>query len=396
MTNTFPFLDRTPRILVVDDQAQNRKLLWAILVPEGYEVIEADNGLEALDIIAKGDIDVVLLDVLMPGVDGIETCRRIRNDLRLVTLPIIFVTALSDRLSRVRGQSVGGDDFLSKPIDEVELLVRVKNLLRVKAYHDLERQHASRLENEVDTLREQLTRVERLATLGTLAGGVGHELNNLLTLFQASLHYLRNEQATGVPPSARALEQLQRVGEHMETHATHLLSLARPGPDKPEHMDLGALLQSTVSMLKTAGRMRHATITVHLPTDPVIAYANRTRLEQVFVNLILNAADAVSERSDSSDIDVTLTQSRARATIRVKDTGCGVPEELVDQIFDPYVSTKPSDVGTGLGLSVVRRIMEKLGGRVWVEHTNANGSTFAIEFPTAVRQQDSSSSEPQH
>ena len=380
MRNPAAALTRPPRILVVDDKPQNRKLLWAILVPEGYAVLEADTGLEALEIIKQGDIDIVLLDVLMPGIDGIETCRRIRNDLGCVTLPVIFITALSDRLSRIRGQSVGGDDFLSKPVDEIELLVRVKNLLRVKAYHDLERAHAVQLEREVDALREQLTRVERLATLGTLAGGVGHELNNLLTLFQAALHYLRGQHATNHPPSEKVLEQFERVGAHMELHATHLLSLARPGPDEPEYIDLNALINSTVEMLQTAGH------TTYIGNDagaqrchPV--HANRTRLEQVLVNLIVNAADAIATGGTDNYIIIELTHHDGNAVVRVKDTGCGIPSDLVDSIFEPYVSTKSADSGTGLGLSVVRRIMEKLGGRVWIEKTDSSGSVFAFELP---------------
>jgi len=381
MKQTFPYLERSPRILVVDDKPQNRKLLWAILVPEGYEVIEAGSGTEALECVAAGDIDIVLLDVLMPGIDGIETCRRIRNDLKLVTLPIIFITALSDRLSRIRGQSVGGDDFLSKPIDEMELLVRVKNLLRVKAYHDLERDHATQLEREVDALREQLMRVERLATLGTLAGGVGHELNNLLTLFQAIQHYLQNQHAQSEPPSSRILEQLQRVGDHVEMHATQLLSLARPGTDQPEYIDTNALIQSTVDMLKTAGRVRHITLSMNLPTETIHIYANRTRIEQVLVNLLLNAADAVSESPGASTVDITLRRDNTSAIIQVEDTGCGVSADILDTIFEPYVSTKPPETGTGLGLSVVRRIVEKLAGRIWVEKTDEAGSIFTVELP---------------
>ena len=160
----------------------------------------------------------------------------------LVTLPVIF-TALSDRLSRVRGQSVGGDDFLSKPIDEVELLVRVKNLLRVKAYHDLERQQASRLEKEVDVLREQLTRVERLATLGTLAGGVGHELNNLLTLFQASC-IISATRLLAFRPALCTGTTSTSWGTHRNPRNSTSLT---PGPDN-RHIDLGALLQSTANM----------------------------------------------------------------------------------------------------------------------------------------------------
>ena len=166
----------------------------------------------------------------------------------------------------------------------------------------------------------------------------------------------------------------------MELHATHLLSLARPGPDKPENIDLNALINSTVEMLQTAGRIRHTSVMTQVPNDVISVHANRTRLEQVLVNLIVNAADAIATGGTDNYITIELTHHDGNAVVRVKDTGCGIPSDLVDSIFEPYVSTKSADSGTGLGLSVVRRIMQKLGGRVWIEKTDSSGSVFAFEL----------------
>jgi signal transduction histidine kinase len=124
------------RILVVDDEVANRRLLEAMLSGEGYDLVDVDDGEAALAALSDRSIDLVLLDVMMPRMSGFEVCHRIRNDLGLTFLPIIFVTALSDRASRIRGKDVGADDFLTKPVDDVELLVRVKSLLRLKRHHD--------------------------------------------------------------------------------------------------------------------------------------------------------------------------------------------------------------------------------------------------------------------
>jgi signal transduction histidine kinase len=126
----------TQRILIVDDEAVNRRLLEAVLVAEGYDVVEAADGAAGLDIIQREPVDLVLLDVMMPRQSGFEVCARIRNDLGLLHLPVVFVTALGDRDSRIRGKDVGADDFLTKPVDDVELLVRVRSLLRLKAAYD--------------------------------------------------------------------------------------------------------------------------------------------------------------------------------------------------------------------------------------------------------------------
>src|SRR5262249_4395596 len=160
-------------------EAANRDLLRAFLVPEGYEVVEAGSGTEALRIVEDGDIDVVLLDVLMPGLNGIEACRRIREDLGRVALPIVLITAIAHRASRIRAKGLGAGDFLTKPVDDLELLARVRNLLRVKGYHDLREKQRETLQQDLERTRGQLLHVERLSTLGTLSCAVGHELNNI-------------------------------------------------------------------------------------------------------------------------------------------------------------------------------------------------------------------------
>ena len=179
-------------VLVVDDNENNRELLRALLIPEGYLVLTASNGVRALEMVGSGrSIDLVLLDVMMPDMDGIEVCEHIRQELGILTLPIVFVTALDDRRSRIRGKAAGGDDFLTKPVDDVELLVRVKNLVRVKAYHDLKEHQRMLVEKELDNVKERLLHAERLATLGKLAGSVGHELGNITGVFTGTMYFIK-------------------------------------------------------------------------------------------------------------------------------------------------------------------------------------------------------------
>ena len=133
------------RVLVVDDQEVNRIPLIVLLEQEGHAVLEAGSG-ERPSCSCGGGVDLVLLDVMMPGMDGFETCRRIRAEPDCLTLPVVFVTSLEDRESRVRGKEAGGDDFLNKPVDDVELLAQVRNLLAVKAYHNLQARQREALE----------------------------------------------------------------------------------------------------------------------------------------------------------------------------------------------------------------------------------------------------------
>ena len=145
-----------PVILVVDDQPQNIELLEAYLVPHGYEIIQAANGEEALGKLSGNQIDLILLDVLMPGMDGFEVTRRVRQDNAHRLLPIILITGLQGPEDRVKGIEAGCDDFLSKPYDDLELLARVQSLLKVKAYNDLISNYQKDLESEVTGRTEEL------------------------------------------------------------------------------------------------------------------------------------------------------------------------------------------------------------------------------------------------
>ena len=143
-------------VLIVDDQPQNLELLEAYLVPQGYEVVTAFNGEEALEKISSQPIDLLLLDVMMPGMDGFEVTRRVRRMSPIRLIPIILVTALRDTDSRVKGIEAGCDDFISKPVDKMELLARVQSLLKVKAYNDLMNHYQSVLESEVSQRIEEI------------------------------------------------------------------------------------------------------------------------------------------------------------------------------------------------------------------------------------------------
>lgn len=152
--------ERKPRILCVDDEPVDLKLFEAALAPEGYEVIKATNGKEALEIIKEQGVDIVFLDVMMPEMDGYEICRRLKKNPLTQHIPIVMVTALSDKESKIKGLEAGANDFLTKPVDRIELLIRTNNLLKIKEFADFLKQHNELLDLEVKKAVEALQKSE--------------------------------------------------------------------------------------------------------------------------------------------------------------------------------------------------------------------------------------------
>jgi C4-dicarboxylate-specific signal transduction histidine kinase len=377
-------VSQTKKILIVDDEEINREIVTAPLRIEGYELLGAESGEEALKLVETQQLDLVILDVVMPGMDGFEVCRRIREEMKQLTLPVVFITALNDRDSRVRGKAVGCDDFLTKPVDPIELNARVRNLLRVKAYHDLRARQEEMLQEELARMRDQLIRADRLASLGTLAAGVGHELNNILSVLQMTVELMRQRSAQNLPFREKDFERLNTVALHMGTHAKHLLNLGRPGPQFEEKLDLRDVVKQTLDMLRVAGRTKTVQMETTMPEQPVMAEVNRTRIEQVVVNLVGNAVDALSEthgRERRIRVNVCASE-QGRISCSVEDNGSGIPANKLESIFEPYYTTKPVGQGTGLGLPVVKNIVESYGGKVSVKSTENLGTTVSFDLPS--------------
>jgi two-component system, cell cycle response regulator len=216
------------RILVVDDEPLNRRLLEAMLLGEGFDMVEAADGPRALAALADRSIDLVLLDVMMPGMSGFDVCQRIRGELGLASLPVVFVTALGDRTSRIRGKDVGADDFLTKPIDDVELLVRVRSLIRLKRHHDEKEGQRQLMHAILDSLSEGVVAVDRSARVTLFNRAAEHLLGGASRIAtdeepSASLaRALRGEATSDVKVVVRHPDPDQPAGLHLSISARPL------------------------------------------------------------------------------------------------------------------------------------------------------------------------------
>ena len=274
--------------------------------------------------------------------------------------------------------------LVARDIREIRQLLTDKEAeisRRRKAEEDL-RAAKSSIETQLEQARTQLLLAERRATLGTLAGGVGHELRNIAQIQIAAIDELQH--ALGGPDLMKRIDEilpeLERVGEHITQHGQRLMQLAKPGPDRVAPIDLNEVVRDVGGMLKMAGKLRRVELVLTLGTEPLMVTVNRTRIEQILVNLVTNAVDAIGV-DGTVTVEVRASDDGKRAVVEVRDTGSGIAPDTFDKIFEPFFTTKPSDKGTGLGLPVVREIVESYGGKIEVESELGAGATFRFDLP---------------
>jgi PAS domain S-box-containing protein len=238
------------------------------------------------------------------------------------------------------------------------------------------------IEEKLEQTRTQLQLAERRATLGTLAGGVGHELRNIAQIQISAIDEIQtalrnNEDIEDL--ILQVLPDLERVGEHITSHGNRLMQLARPGPDHVAPIDLNFVVRDVTTMLRQAGKLGIVEATLDLGVEPLNVTVNRTRIEQILVNLVINAVDAI-RAAGTVTVSVRPSADGKRVVCEVRDTGSGIEPDALDKIFEPYYTTK-GERGTGLGLPVVRDIVETYGGKLIVTSVVGNGSTFTFDLP---------------
>jgi PAS domain S-box-containing protein len=276
--------------------------------------------------------------------------------------------------------------LVARDVRELRELLRTKEseiARRRKAEDELRAAKAS-IEEQLDETRKSLLLAERRATLGTLAGGVGHELRNIAQIQVAAVDELLGALAADEDVTALArtlLPDLERVAEHITEHGKRLMQLARPGPDHVGPIDLNVVIKDVIAMLRGAGKLRRLEVITEVGPEPLIVTVNRTRIEQILVNLVVNAVDAIGDHNGTITVDVHPSLDGHRVVCEVRDTGCGISPENLTKIFQPFFTTKTEDKGTGLGLPVARGIVESYGGTLSATSTVGSGTTFTFDLP---------------
>jgi signal transduction histidine kinase len=381
------------RVLVVDDDARNVRLLTSLLSGRGFTVVAAPSGEEALRLLAPAAArdggaapDILLLDAMMPGLSGFEVCGRLRSDPLTRMIPIVMVTALNSVDEKVRALEAGADDFLTKPVNRVELLARVRSLLRVK-----------RLRDEIEAARRDLAvKNAALRTLQahrtTLSQMIVHDLRGPLTGIMGHAELLRSHAGGLGDAVSRPIEQILAASRHMRSMLADLLDVSlleeNRLPLRLERTDLHAAAAATIAEHRAlADRARVALeVAARAGADrPGPASADTGIVLRVLSNLVGNA---LKHTPAGGRVFIEIEPAAPGSiAVRVGDTGEGIPEEDRERIFEKGARREGQRFGTrhdrGLGLTFCRMAVEAHGGRIWVESNAAGGSTFAFVLPAA-------------
>ena len=369
-----------PTILCADDEPHNLILLEAMLAPRGYEVETAENGREALSKLRTGKIDICLLDVMMPNMDGFEVCRQIKSEEAHRRIPVIMITSLTDRENRIRGIEAGAEDFISKPFDSSEVLARIKMLLHVKELND--RLNLMALEEVLAHRRHEKILLEKNSELENFAHTVSHDLKSPLLTIQAFAGKIVKDLEAG--NLARVRENANRIrnsAEQMNALVSDLLELCRIGKTigASVPIDMNQLVRDVLAQL--AGPLDNSQVLTIVQPDLPRLHGDPTRMAEVVQNLVENAIKYMGDQP-SPRIEIGVRYDGAESVFFVCDNGAGVDPIHHERIFGLFNKLDAMSDGTGIGLSLVRRIIEVHGGRVWVESDGIGlGSRFCFNVP---------------
>ncbi|HVJ88948.1 MAG TPA: response regulator [Labilithrix sp.] len=362
-------------ILVVDDQVHNRKIVEAQLTVAGYAVVTVTSGTQAVAALEERPFDLVLLDILMPEMDGFETCRRLRK-LPRGGLPIVFLTAMHELVAHEQAIEAGADDFLGKPINRTELLIRVRSLLRIK-----------RLQDELRKERDALIQVQRQKD--ELSALLVHDLKNPLASILANGDFV-SEAPSLEQPLREATRDILAAATTMHRMVVNLLDINRSEEGllilNREPVKPARLIDELHAEARRRLMNREQKLLVNC-SDAQLIDADPRLLFRILENLLDNCMKYTPSKG-TIWIDVTDADGSS-VEIRVRDEGKGIPADYRDRVFEKFVQVDRdarahARTSHGLGLVFCRLATEAHGGKIWVEDNVPRGSCFCLRLPAAT------------
>lgn len=375
------------RVLLVDDEDTFRHNIARLLASRQVFSLEAENGEACLSVLATTPVDVVVLDVKMPGMSGLEVLRRIRET--YPNIEVILLTGQASASDGVEGIKSGAFDYLFKPVEIEHLAGKIRQAREKQQHLEAHRQEA---EFRV-AMEKQMIATERLAALGTLAAGVAHEINNPLSIIKQSVKWLflrmenHSDQAgVGREDLEKALRNIDTAVERARRITHQLLGSARKSKNNFARIELAKFIEDAFQLVDRTARDADVALQTHLAPGLEVVWGNPDGLRQVITNLLVNAVQATPS---GGSVTISTEDAGDNYVIAVTDTGSGIPEENQARIFEPFFTTKEPGEGTGLGLYVTRSILDSLGGSISLESRVGRGACFRVRLPKAPPQKSS-------
>ncbi len=361
-------------ILIVDDKLENIEILIRVLERVGFELLVARNGHEVFEVLQHASPNIILLDVMMPDMNGFEVCRRLKADERTRDIPVIFLSALIEHVDKLKGFELGAVDYITKPFQHEEVLARVKTHLTIR---DLQ----TRLQDANQSLRQRTDELETTnKELRNFAYIVSHDLKAPLRGISQLSTWLIQDYGEALPQEGKELLDLliDRV-KRMDRLIDGILAYSRAGrpSETVEEIDLNLLLSEIVKSL-----MPPASIQVTYDNSLPMLHGNTTQIAQVFQNLLSNAIKFMDK--PEGHIRVGCAEDGEYWRFWIADNGPGIEvqhHERIFQIFQTLRGTSGESENSGVGLSIVKKVIETHGGKIWVESTPGAGSTFWFTLP---------------
>lgn len=408
-------------ILVVDDTKANLRLLAEILSQRGYQVRPATNGFRALAAAQADPPDLILLDIMMPDMDGYAVCEQLKAAELTQNIPIIFLSALNEILDKVKAFSSGGVDYITKPFQVEEVLARVETHLTLRQMqksleeknHELEQEITQRRQanealqkalQELKDTQAQLVESEKMAALGGLVAGVAHEINNPVGFSITAASVLEDEtkallQAyrdnnlkrsdleaylnTAEESSQLILRNLQQAAEMVKNFKQ--VAVDQNSLEK-RSFNLKKYLEETIYNLTPKLKKTGHELTIN-GDDTIMMDSYPGALAQIVTNLVLNSITHAYTAQQVGHLCFNLSQTGDKVIIQYADDGSGIPAENLGQIFEPFFTTARSQGGSGLGLHIVYNLVtQKLKGSIYCDSTLGEGTQFTIELPSRLNQ----------
>jgi len=364
-------------LLIVDDKPENISVLFHFLINHGFKILIAENGEEGLRNAEEENPNLILLDVMMPKLDGFETCISLKNNPNTQAIPVIFMTALSDTLEKVKAFELGAVDYVTKPFQQEEILARIKTHLTL-----------CKLQKELEAKNENL--IELNKEKNEFLDIVAHDLRNPLSAIYSAADFIKNQKTDAeskITEMAGYILDASKQTLNLIENFLNIRAIESGQNDvSSEAVDITSILQWMANHYTVIAKKKNISVHFQSEKKQLVAWVNQSRVTQVLENLISNA---IKYSPQGKLVNIRLSERPSCIRCEIQDQGAGLSESDKKQMFGKFarLSTRPTgeESSVGLGLFIVKKLVEMMKGKIWCESELGHGSTFIVEFPIAEK-----------